>query len=171
MATERSTRDVKAQRGLGRGERGKGKEEKVYVRLELTVFSDEMRTRQTAKEQGSLAATISGYDIRQPVCTTRRNNPLCAARPDTQQRWGTNACRPNTIGNIVSLCCSASSVFCKQHKERRAASLNVKANKDGNKLRGKVSLWVLPWTPEVICAAQFLFSVSLSFIKILNTYH
>lgn len=44
MATKRSTRDVKAQRGLGRGKREKGKEEKVYVRLQL-VFSNEKRTR------------------------------------------------------------------------------------------------------------------------------
>lgn len=51
MATERSTHDVKAQRGLGRGKRRKEKEEKVYVWLaSATAFSGARRTRQTVKQ-------------------------------------------------------------------------------------------------------------------------
>jgi hypothetical protein len=38
MATERSTHDVKAQRGLGRGRRRKEKKEKVYLWLQLPRF-------------------------------------------------------------------------------------------------------------------------------------
>lgn len=58
MATKRSTRDVKAQRGLGRGQRGE-RRGKSLVHLQLPSSSDEMRTWRNGKEQGSLAAAIS----------------------------------------------------------------------------------------------------------------
>ena len=58
MATKRSTRDVKAQRGLGRGQRGERRGKSLCASA-ATVFSDEMRTWRNGKEQGSLAAAIS----------------------------------------------------------------------------------------------------------------
>lgn len=64
MATKRSTRDVKAQRGLGRGKREKGKEEKVYVRLQLLCFPMKRGPgkveRDRVRWQLLLAATTSG---------------------------------------------------------------------------------------------------------------
>ena len=93
MATKRSTRDVKAQRGLGRGKREKGKEEKVYVRLQLLCFPmkkgpGEME-RDRVRWQLLSAATTSGSQSAQPGETTHSMQPW----PSTQQGWDTNACR------------------------------------------------------------------------------
>lgn len=110
MATERSTRDVKAQRGLGRGERGKGDEEKVYVQLQLLCFP---------------AKWGPGKMERSRVCW----QPLAAARtagrrsaqPRGQSPHAALACTPpageqmpavqHTTGNTVHLFFSTSSAF------------------------------------------------------------
>lgn len=85
MATERSTRDVKAPRGLGRGRRGKGKEEKVCVPLQLLCFPVKWGP---GKRKG---AGLAGG--RSPLSAP--NSPLRAARPvQTPPRWGANARRP-----------------------------------------------------------------------------
>lgn len=138
MATERSTHDVKAQRGLGRGRGGKGKREKS-VCATATVFSSEMRTGLNAEEQGLLAAPVSSYDIRQAACTPRRNNRLHAAlalhgAPRNKCPQSSTPLERQSVSSFRLAQPFANST------KRHVVSVNVKANKDGSNLRGDVSI-------------------------------
>lgn len=120
MATERSTRDVKAQRGLGRGKRGKGKEEKVYVQLQLLCFlvkwgAGKMERNGVCGQP--LSATTSGSRSAQNGETIRslQRGPVHSLGEELMPA------DRNTIGNTGNLCFSNSSVFC-EHKERQSIS-------------------------------------------------
>lgn len=117
MATERSTHDVKAQRGLGRGKRGKGKKEKVYVRLQLLCFPVKWGPGRMERNRGCWqplsATTTSVSQSAQSGETIGSMQPWPCTQPAKEQMPAVQ----NTIGNTVNLFFSTSSAFCKQHKE------------------------------------------------------
>lgn len=142
MATERSTHDVKAQRGLGRGERGKGKEEKVYVRLQLLCFPVKWgpgkMERTEVRWQPLSGTTTSAARLHNP----EKQSAPCSPGPVHSRAEERTPADQSTERNTLHLCFSTTSVFRKQHKVRLVVSLNVKTNKDGNNLSREVSIWV-----------------------------
>lgn len=96
--------------------------------------------RNRARWQPLSAARTSGSQSAQPGETTGSMQPW-QAHSSTEEQMLTDQ---NTVGNTVNPCLSTSSAFCKQHNKRHVASQTVKANKDGNNLRGEVSIRVPP---------------------------
>lgn len=159
MATKRSTRDVKAQRGLGRGQRGK--EEESLCASAATVFSDEMRIQEMERSRVRWrlpsAPRISGSQSAQ-----RKQLSPCSPGPALGSAQKNKCLQTQTIiENVLNLCLTYPA-FCKQHKGM--SCLYVKANKDGNNLGGQVSVWV----PHLKCHNSLVCFLSIR--EILNKY-
>lgn len=121
---------------------GKGKEEKVYVRLQLLCFPVKWgpgkMERTEVRWQPLSGTTTSAARLHNP----EKQSAPCSPGPVHSRAEERTPADQSTEKNTLHLCFSTSSVFRKQHKVRLVVSLNVKTNKDGNNLSREVSIWV-----------------------------